>query len=112
MWPKTETVELAVKTESGTDDFNRATYDVSWVAVDNVLIGEPSTEDITDTLNLTGKHLAYTLGLPKGDANDWTNTEVKFFGKTFRTIGDPIQGIEANIPTRWHKKVKVELYEQ
>lgn len=106
------TVELKVREKTGKDGFNRATYDESWVKVENVLVGEPSTEDVTNTLNLTGKHLAYTLAIPKGDAHVWTDTEVKFFGKTFKTIGEPVQGIDDMIPLSWNKKVKVEIHEQ
>ena len=105
-------VELKVREKTGKDGFNRATYDESWVKVENVLVGEPSTEDVTNTLNLTGKHLAYTLAIPKGDVHVWTDTEVKFFGKTFKTIGEPVQGIDDMIPLSWNKKVKVEIHEQ
>ena len=99
------------KQESGVDGFGRPTYSMVAVNVDNVLVGEPSSEDITDTLNLTGKHLAYTLAIPKGDTHTWTDREVRFFNEKFRTIGSPTQGIEANIPLSWNKKVKVERYE-
>jgi hypothetical protein len=55
------------------------------------------------------------IGVPKGDMNDWENTLVKFdLGDgchTYRTFGIPEMGIEANIPLRWHKKVKCERYE-
>lgn len=105
-------IELKVREKTGKDGFNRATYDESWVKVENVLVGEPSTEDVTNTLNLTGKHLAYTLAIPKGDEHVWTDTEVKFFGKTFKTIGEPVQGIDDMIPLSWNKKVKVEIHEQ
>lgn len=68
--------------------------------VGNVLIGEPSAD---------GR--SYTLGIPKGDQNIWTDRKLSFFGRTFRTIGLPVQGIEANIPLCWHKKVKAEYAE-
>lgn len=105
------TVTIYKKTQSGTDGFGRPVYSETTEDVSNVLIGEPSTEDITDTFNLTGKHLAYTLAIPKGDTHTWTDTKVTFFGETFRTIGKPTQGIEALIPLSWNKKVKVERYE-
>lgn len=105
------TIQLYEKTESGKDAFNRPIYTETITDVDNVLIGEPSTEDIADTLNLTGKRLAYTLAIPKGDTHTWTDRKVGFFGEVFRTIGNPTQGIEANIPLSWNKKVKVERYE-
>ena len=105
------TVSLAVKTQSGTDEFNHPVYTESAVSVDNVLIGEPSADEVLDTLNLYGKRLAYTLAIPKGDENNWADTTVTFWGQTFRTIGEPTQGIEDLIPLSWNKKVKVERYE-
>ena len=67
-------------------------------------------EDIVNDLQLYGRRLAYTLALPKGDANDWHNVTVEFFGQKFRTYGDVVQGIENLIPLCWNKKVKVEKY--
>lgn len=105
------TITLYERTQSGTDPFNRPVYTESPVAVGNVLIGEPSTQEIVDTLNLTGKKLAYTLAIPKGDAHDWKDRTVEFFGERFRTIGEPTQGIDGLIPLDWNMKVKVERYE-
>lgn len=105
------TIQLMEKQKTGVDSFGKPIYENVAVDVENVLIGEPTTEDIVDTLNLTGKHLAYTLGIPKGDTHIWTDREVRFFNEKFRTIGNPIQGIEENIPLSWNKKVKVERYE-
>lgn len=105
------TITLFERVQSGTDPFNRPVYTETAVPVDNVLIGEPSTQDIVDVLNLTGKKLAYTLAIPKGDAHEWTNRTVEFFGERFRTIGEPTQGIEGLIPLEWNRKVKVERYE-
>lgn len=105
-------ITLYERTQTGTDDFNRPTYSETAVTVDNVLIGEPTTEQITEELNISGKRLAYTLAIPKGDAHDWNDKVVEFFGEKFRTIGEPTQGIEHLIPLSWNKKVKVERYEQ
>ena len=102
---------LYAEEQTGVDDFNRPTYAETPVIVGNVLIGEPSTEQITDELNISGKRLAYTLAIPKGDTHDWEDQVVEFFGRKFRTFGIPQEGIEANIPLRWHKKVKCERYE-
>lgn len=104
------TVVLYDKTQTGTDSFNRPIYTETPVAIDNVLVGEPSTQDILDTKNLTGKQLAYTLAIPKRDAHVWTNRTVEFWGERFRTIGEPTQGIEDMIPLAWNRKVKVERY--
>lgn len=105
------TVILYETTQTGVDDFNRPTYSETAVPVDNVLIGEPSTEDIANELNLSGKRLAYTLAIPKGDAHTWEGRDVGFWGERFRVIGKPTQGIEYLIPLSWNKKVKVERYE-
>ena len=106
------TVELKTRTKTGVDAYRRNVYEEKWITVDNVLVGEPSAEDAANELNLTGKRLAYTLGIPKGDEHDWADTEVRFYGKTWRTIGDATEGIDAMIPLNWNKKVKVEAYEQ
>lgn len=105
-------ITLYTETQTGTDDFNRPIYSEAPITVDNVLIGEPSTEQVVDELNLSGKRLAYTLAIPKGDTHDWENKKVEFFGQRFKTFGEVTQGIEHLIPLAWNKKVKVERYEQ
>ena len=104
------TVTLYNRTSDSTDEFNRPIYTETAITVDNVLVGQPTTDEITDTLNLTGKHLAYVLAIPKGDTNTWTDRTVEFFGERFRTIGEPTMGIEHLIPLSWNKKVRVERY--
>lgn len=107
---KTETVLLHVKTMSGVDGMNNPVYDDSAVEVSGVLIGQPTTEEVTSSIALYGKRLSFVLALPKGDSHDWTDTEVEFWGRKFRTYGDVIEGIEANVPTPWHRKVMVERF--
>lgn len=104
-------VKLSVKTQTGIDGFNRPTYEVFQEVVENVLVGEPSAEDVVNEINLSGKRIAYVLAIPKGDTHIWENTEVEFWGMTFQTVGIPTQGIDDNIPLKWNKKVKVERYE-
>lgn len=104
-------VVLHVKTQTGVDAMNNPVFTSTTVTVDNVLIGEPSTDDITSSVSLYGKKIVYMLGIPKGDSHVWTDTIVEIFGEPFRTFGDVIQGIEENIPTPWHKKVRVERCE-
>lgn len=106
------TVELAVKRQVGTDGLNRPVYETDWVTVENVLIGQPESREVMDELNLSGKRIDYMLAIPKGDDHIWQDTQVRFFGMVFETIGMPIQGIEAMMPLEWHKKVKVMRYEQ
>lgn len=105
------TVRLYVKSQTGTDAFNAPVYAETPIDVPHVLVGEPTAEDIVNDLQLYGKRIAYTLGIPKGDAHDWENAIVEFFGKKFRTYGGVTQGIEDLIPLLWNKKVKVERYE-
>ena len=100
-------VVLHVRTKSGTDAFNDPVYTETTVTVANVLIGQPTTDEVTSSIDLYGKKTEYMLGIPKGDANAWEDTEVEFFGQTWRTFGAVIQGIEANVPTPWHRKVRV-----
>lgn len=104
-------VVLYTKNKVGEDEFGAPVYEELPEVVNDVLVGEPEGSDITDTLNLTGKRLAYTLAIPKGDTHEWRDRKVEFFGRKFRTFGEPVEGIEGMIPLRWNKKVKVERYE-
>lgn len=107
------TIKLVVKEQIGTDELNRPIYKDTEVDVDNVLVGEPSADEIANAMSLYGKMAKYTLAIPKGDTNVWEDTEVilpsPFEGK-YKTIGYPTAGIEANIPLLWNKKVTVERY--
>ena len=58
------TVTLYEKTQTGVDGLNNPVYSVSPVQVENVLVGEPTTDDITSSISLYGKQLRYMLGLP------------------------------------------------
>ena len=102
---------LYTKNKVGEDEFGAPVYEELPEVVNDVLVGEPEGSDVTDTLNLTGKRLAYTLAIPKGDTHEWRDRKVEFFGRKFRTFGEPVEGIEGMIPLRWNKKVKVERYE-
>ena len=103
--------------QTGTNKFGAPIYEEVPVQVDNVLIGEPSTEDITTSTALYGKTIKYMLGIPKGDTHDWKDKRVSWtdaYGitHTVMTFGFPITGIEANIPAQipWHMKVRCEAY--
>lgn len=86
-------------------------YDLNGNAetVENVLVGEPTSAASTDLSENSGEVLTYTLAIPKGDSHEWISRKVEFFGRKFRTVGYPIQGIEANIPLSWNMKIKAEL---
>ena len=66
---------------------------------------------ILDENSLVGRKEVYTLAIPKGDTHDWENQVIEFWGKTWKSFGFPLEGIESNIPLAWNKKVTVERYE-
>lgn len=107
-------ITLIVKTQTGVDDTDRPIYEESAITVENVLVGEPSTDDVVNEFNLSGKRVVYTLAIPKGDTNDWKDTDVILpepFAGRYHTVGVPTAGIESNIPLDWNKKVRLEAYE-
>ena len=44
------TVTLNCKTQIGTDDLNRPIYEITTATVDDVLVGEPTTDEIANTM--------------------------------------------------------------
>lgn len=104
-------VTLYEQTVTGSDEFGADVYAETPVTVQNVIVGQPSEQDIINELRLSGKRAVYTLGIPKGDTHDWKDKKVSFFDETFKTFGYPIQGIEDMVPLEWNKKVMVERYE-
>lgn len=78
------------------------------ITISNVLVGEPSTEDLTDRASFFDIRTLYTLAIPKGDANDWVNGTVVFYGKTWHVVGEPTEGLDHLIPLQWNRKVRVE----
>ena len=108
---KTITVELEQKTESGKDEFNQPIFESSWEEISGVLVMPTTSNEKISATELFGKQAIYSIAIPKGDTHDWTDKRVKFFGKTWRTISYPMEAIEANVPTKWHKKINVEAYD-
>lgn len=106
-----ESIILYTKTKTGVDGFGKPVWEDTPETIENVLIGQPTSEQIVDELNLSGKHLAYVLAIPKGDTHIWTDRRVSFWGMEFKTFGEVTQGIEDNIPLSWNKKIKVARYE-
>lgn len=104
-------VILYEKTSVGKDPTNKPIYEETKTVVENVLVSPTQEQEILDVLNLTGRKAIYTLAIPKGDAHNWEDVDVEFFGKRWHTIGMPIQGIEKLIPLDWNVKVRVERYE-
>lgn len=107
---KGTTIQLVVGTVTSYDPFGNPVETEQLIDVYDVLVGQPSTDDITSSIQLYGKRIDYVLGIPKGDKNDWTDATVYIWGEKFRTIGYPMTGEQENIPLRWGKNVKVERY--
>ncbi|MGQ7420343.1 hypothetical protein ACTGV3_08175 [Streptococcus suis] len=103
-------IVLIDKQVTGKNSFGHPKFEDVEIVVENVLIAPASTEDITNQINLTGKKVDYTLAIPKGDVHNWTNREVRFFGQRWRTVGEPLEGLDHLIPLEWNKKVQVERY--
>lgn len=104
------TVQLVVDTVTSYDPLGNPIVDEEIVDVKDVLVGQPTTDDVTNTIQLYGKQIHYVLGIPKGDTHNWTNAKVYIWGEPYRTIGYPQTGIQENIPLRWGSNVKVERY--
>lgn len=109
------TITLLTKQVTGTDGFRHEIIEEVEEDVDDVLFYPSSAEDVTSSTDLWGKKAAYTLAIPKGDTHNWKDAKVVLplptGAETFRTFGEPMSGIEANLPGRWNTKVWVERYE-
>ena len=107
----TDNVTLHVKTQTGVDAFNVPVYADDTAVVTGILIGRPESEDEARAIDLYGKRIEYSLGIPKGDAHDWENAVVEFWGQKFRTFGFTKTANQANVPGPWGCVVMVERYE-
>lgn len=110
---KGTTIQLLEKVQTGVNPVNEPIIEEHWIEVAGVLVGQPTTDDVTNTLQLYGKRVEYVLGIPKGDTHNWVDTEIILpapFTGHFRTIGYPITGEPENIPLGWGQNVKVERY--
>ena len=105
------TITLISKQETSKDPFGNPIYAEVEILVENVLVYPTLSDDIVNTLSLTGRKAVYTMAIPKEDTNTWDNQEVRFFGQRWRVFGIPIEGIKELIPLSWNKKVMVERYE-
>lgn len=103
-------VVLHVRTYKSDDTAGNPTYTYADATVSNVLVAPTTADDLIDNSRLEGTKELYTLGIPKGDTHVWLENTVTFFGKTFHCYAEQ-EGIEANIPLSWHKKVFVERYD-
>ena len=111
----TVSITLYEKTLSGKDPFNHDIYTETATVIDNVVIGQPKSDDNLSEVNLSGKEIAYVLSIPEGDTHDWENVTVEFYGRKWRTVGIPMQYTDGFFPPGempWNKKVKVESFNE
>ena len=104
------TVQLVVDTVTSYDPFGAPIVSEETVDIEDVLVGQPTTDDITATTEMYGKKIEYVLGIPKGDTHNWQDAKVYIWGEPYKTIGFPQTGIQENIPLRWGSNVRVERY--
>ncbi len=105
------TVTLYKKTADSTDPFGATAWKETAETVDNVLVGQPTTDEITESTDLYGKRIDFVLGIPKGDAHEWQDRRVEWtdaYGRTVKceTVGFPLTGVEHLVPGPWHMKVR------
>ena len=103
-------IVLITKSYTEVDDFNRPIETETRETVHNVLVAPLSQTDgeILSEISLNGKRAKYQMAIPKGDAHDWDDAEVEFFGERWKTTGFSAIGIEDMIPLDWNRKVTVE----
>ena len=107
---KGTTIQYVNKTLIGYDPLNAPIYSEELEDVADVLVGQPTTDDISTAISQYGKKIEYVLGIPKGDTHDWADSEMIIWGARYRSVGYPMTGEAANIPLRWGQNVKVERY--
>lgn len=107
---KGTTIQLVVDNIVDYDPFGAPIVEEIIEDVEDVLVGQPSTTDITNATEMYGKKIVYTLGIPKGDKHNWINAIVYIWGQKYQTFGFPMTGIQENIPLRWGQNVMVERY--
>lgn len=105
------TVTLYGRVQSGVNPFNEPVYTETEISVPGVLVTPTAADEVVNELQLYGKRSVYEICIPKGDANDWENKRIRFFGQDFRSFGPVTEYIEANVPGPWNRKVKVERIE-
>lgn len=104
------TIQLVEQTQTGTDEFGNPVYTETLTDVQDCLVGQPTTDDVTTSIALYGKRCEYVVGIPRGDTHNWTDAIVVIWGARYRTQGYPMRGISENIPLRWDQNIKVERY--
>lgn len=107
-------VVFITRRQTGTDPLGAPLFEEVERRVPDVLISPTKSDDVVNTLTLTGRKAVYTLAIPKdedAEAFVMNASEARFFGERWKIIGTPTKGIEYLIPLRWNMKVEVERYD-
>ena len=105
------TIQIKTRTQTGVDAFNRPTYTDAWEDVAGCVVGSPSSEDVENELNLSGKRIAYEIFLPNGDTHTWNGTSVMIGSREYRVIGDARESFVSFPHIPCNKLISVEAYE-
>lgn len=108
---KGESITLYVKTAGQPDAFGHPTYTETTSTVDNVLITPVSADGTPEQDGLESMKEVYEIHIPKTDTNNWEDTRVAFWGKSFQTVGAVKEYMLDNTPLDWKGSIKVERYD-
>ena len=97
-----------------TYDANTRDEAVTWTAteVDNVLWGQPTTEQVDEAMRLHGIHAQYTLGVPKSFTGSMRGCYVTrdrdgTDPPKYWVVGDPMPLPPEICPTDWNREAVV-----
>lgn len=98
-----------------TDGFGKKQPVTVPVVVQHCLVAQNVADAVVDQTTLETNREQFTIAIPKGDSHKWEESMVEFVlaGEQIkaRTFGATLKGIEALVPTYWHKQIKAERYE-
>lgn len=104
------TIQIKIRTQVGVDELNRPIYKETWEEIAGCVVGSPSSEDIENEINLSGKRIAYEIFLPNKDTHTWTGASVKIKDKEYRVIGDVKESFVRFSHIPCNKLISVEAY--
>lgn len=104
-------IQIKTRTQTGKDALNHPIYTEDWEEVSGCVVGSPSSEDIENEMNLSGKRIAYEVFLPNDDTHTWAGSEVRIKGKQYRVIGDVKESFVSFSHIPCNKLISVEAYE-
>lgn len=96
---------------TGKNQRDEPIYEESYETVSDVLVAPVIQDPIPEEGDIRKKKKQKLLAIPKGDAHNWEDCKVIIDGEVYESVGYPEEGIEALVPTRWHKKVTVQRYD-